>query len=81
MSTTSTDASKKSWLSTSAKRSRTVCPANGLRSKVIGVYDFEAGSPGIVRKTVAYTSAGSTESTGAAGSMMSIRYCWFGSPP
>ena len=53
MSTTSTDASKKSWLSTSAKRSRTVCPANGVRSKVIGVYDFEAGSPGIVRKTVA----------------------------
>ena len=53
MSTTSTDASKYNWLSTSAKRSRTVCPANGVRSKVIGVYDFEAGSPGIVRKTVA----------------------------
>ena len=47
----------------------------------MGLFGSEVGSPGIVRKTVANISAGSTEFDGRGRIVMSIRNCWFGSPP
>src|SRR5436190_11598972 len=78
MDTASTLALKNPWLSTSAKRIRTVWPANGDRSNDFAVGASGAGSPGWVPKTFARTSPAATDWTGADGFMMSTRYCWFG---
>src|SRR5919204_6888258 len=78
IATASTLALKTFWLSTSAKRIRTVWPANGDRSNDFCVGASVSGSPGLVWKTFARTSVAATDCTGAEGFMMSIRYCWFG---
>ena len=58
MLTASTEAWKKNWLSTSANRIRTVCPANALKSAVVVVGVFVSGSPGSVQEDVEENIAG-----------------------
>ena len=76
--TLSTEASKKRWLSTSAKRRRTVFPANGVRLKVMSFGARLLGSPSSVRKIFASMSLLLTEKGSALGLRRSTRYCWLG---